>query len=105
MSQDIRVAIVGMAGRFPGASSVDELWAALRAGRPGIRPVTDDELAASGVDPEVLADPRYVRSAAPLPDITGFDAPFFGFTPAEAAATDPQHRLFLECCWEALESA
>lgn len=99
------IAIVGMSGRFPGAESVEELWADLRAGRPGIRPVTDAELDAAGVDPAVRADPRYVRVAAPLPDIAGFDAPLFGFTPVEAATTDPHHRLFLECCWEALESA
>ncbi|TDC63758.1 SDR family NAD(P)-dependent oxidoreductase [Micromonospora sp. KC207] len=99
------VAIVGMAGRFPGAADVDAFWDALLAGRPGLRTVTDDELRAAGVDGTRAADARYVRVTGPVDDVAGFDAPFFGFTPGEAEATDPQYRLFLECCWEALEAA
>ncbi|HEY8981709.1 MAG TPA: SDR family oxidoreductase [Streptomyces sp.] len=100
-----RVAVIGMAGRFPGAASPEELWRALAEGADGLREITDEELAAAQVPPALLADPRYVRRGAPLDGVEDFDAAFFGFNPREAEVTDPQHRLFLECCWEALESA
>ncbi|MET8978881.1 SDR family oxidoreductase [Streptomyces sp. NPDC004539] len=100
-----RVAVIGMAGRFPGAASPEELWRALGDGADGLREITDEELAAAQVPAAVLADPRYVRRGAPLDGVEDFDAAFFGFNPREAEVTDPQHRLFLECCWEALESA
>ncbi|MET8160864.1 SDR family oxidoreductase [Sphaerisporangium sp. NPDC005289] len=99
------VAVIGMAGRFPGAADVDGLWDALLAGRPGLRRATDEELRAAGAGDDELADPRYVRVTGPVDDVALFDAPFFGLTPGEAEATDPQYRLFLECCWEALEAA
>ena len=97
------VALVGMSGRFPGAGSVGELWENLLAGVKGLRELTDDELA--GTDPGLLADPAYVRIGAPLAGIDQFDATLFGIMPREAEAMDPQHRLFLECSWEALEGA
>lgn len=103
--EDSMVAIVGMSGRFPGADGVEELWDNLATGVSAIRDLTEEELLASGVEPALLADPQYVRRAAPLKDIQHFDAAFFGFSPREAEVTDPQHRLFLECCWEGLESA
>ncbi|WP_433697157.1 SDR family NAD(P)-dependent oxidoreductase [Nocardiopsis sp. CA-288880] len=99
------VAVIGMSGRFPGAADVDGFWGALRAGRPGLRPATDEELGRAGAGEERLSDPRYVRVTAPVEDVGLFDASFFGLTPGEAEATDPQYRLFLECCWEALESS
>ena len=97
------VALVGMSGRFPGADSVGELWENLLAGVKGLRELTDDELA--GTDPGLLADPAYVRIGAPLAGIDQFDATLFGIMPREAETMDPQHRLFLECSWEALEGA
>ncbi|MFD8339075.1 SDR family NAD(P)-dependent oxidoreductase [Streptomyces solisilvae] len=102
---DSAVAVIGMSGRFPGASDVDRLWELLMAGRPGLRRLTEEELAAEGVDPALSARPDYVPVAAPVEDIGLFDAPVFGLTPREAETTDPQHRLLLECSWEALESA
>ena len=99
------VAIIGMTGRFPGAQSVDELWQNLRDGVESIAFFSDEELLSSGIDPAVLRDPHYVKAGAVLKDVELFDAAFFGFTPREAEITDPQHRLFLECAWEALESA
>ncbi len=99
------VAIIGMAGRFPGARTTAELWANLRAGVESIRHFTEMELIEAGETPERLADPNYVRSAGCLDDIAGFDARFFGMSPRDAAVFDPQHRLFLECAWEALEDA
>jgi acyl transferase domain-containing protein/acyl carrier protein/NAD(P)-dependent dehydrogenase (short-subunit alcohol dehydrogenase family) len=100
---DRRVAIVGMAGRFPGASTVEELWTNLCAGVESILPVPDDEL--EETDPALLGDPRFVRAAAAMEGADRFDADFFGFTPRDAEITDPQHRIFLECSWEAIESA
>ncbi|MDQ2979183.1 MAG: type I polyketide synthase, partial [Acidobacteriota bacterium] len=99
------IAIVGMAGRFPGAPSVSELWENLKAGRESISVLTDGELLASGIDAALLADPHYVKARGVLEDVDLFDASFFGFTPKEAELTDPQHRLFLETCWRALEDA
>lgn len=102
---DRAIAIIGMAGRFPGAGSVEELWQNLLDGVESIRFLTDEDLAQSRVGPEVLADPQYVRARPVLDDVRSFDAAFFGYSPREAALTDPQHRLFLECCWEGLEAA
>ncbi|MEI5103014.1 polyketide synthase [Streptomyces sp. PmtG] len=100
-----RLAIVGMAGRFPGAGGTDALWANLTRGVGGIRDITQEELAAARVSPALQADPRYVRKGAPLADTDLFDAAFFGYSPREAEVADPQHRMFLECCWETLEGA
>src|SRR6202008_1681113 len=99
------IAIVGMAGRFPGARNVDEFWANLRDGVETISFYTAEELLAAGVDRETLADKHYVRAGSILADVELFDASFFGFTPREAEITDPQHRMFMECAWEALENA
>ncbi|MGQ0722519.1 MAG: SDR family NAD(P)-dependent oxidoreductase [Candidatus Eiseniibacteriota bacterium] len=100
-----RIAVVGMAGRFPGAPGIDELWILLRDGREPSVELSDAELLAAGVDPALLADPAYVKRAALLDGIDRFDARFFGYTPREAATMDPQHRLFLEAAWHALEDA
>lgn len=106
MSDDeSRLAIVGMAGRFPGAGDTAALWSNLTRGTGGIRGITQEELTAARVPPAVQADPRYVRRGAPLADTELFDAAFFGYSPREAEVADPQHRMFLECCWEALEGA
>ncbi|MGI2902881.1 SDR family oxidoreductase [Tolypothrix sp. VBCCA 56010] len=99
------IAIIGMAGRFPGAKSTDEFWQNLSQGRESISFFTDEELLSEGVDPTLLRNPHYVKAGAGLSDIEMFDARFFGFTPREAEVMDPQHRLFLECAWEALENA
>jgi acyl transferase domain-containing protein len=99
------IAIIGFAGRFPGANTVDDYWANLCAGVESISFFSDDELVAAGVDPAVLHDQRYVKAAPVLDDVDMFDAQLFGYSPREARAMDPQHRLFLECAWEALEHA
>jgi acyl transferase domain-containing protein len=99
------VAIVGMAGRFPGAANVEAFWENLVAGRSGIRQLSDAELIQAGVDRQTLDNPRYVKAGGPLDVVEDFDAAFFGFTPRIAAATDPQHRILLECARDALETA
>ena len=101
---ELGIAIVGMAGRFPGAPSVEALWSLLSEGREGIRDLSDDELRAGGSG-ALLADARLVRRAADLPGADLFDAGLFGFTPREAEITDPQFRIFLEDAWTALEDA
>jgi acyl transferase domain-containing protein len=100
-----RIAVVGMAGRFPGAGTVDQFWENLRNGVESIRPLSDEELASSGEDPARVKNPNYVRAGAVLDRIEWFDASFFGYSPGEAELIDPQQRLFLECAWEALEVA
>ena len=102
MSERTEVAIVGMAGRFPGAGSVDALWEQVSSGRTGVRRMADDELRASGVDPAL---PGLVPYGGVLRDIDLFDANFFGFARREAELCDPQHRLMLEICWQAFEDA
>jgi amino acid adenylation domain-containing protein len=99
------IAVVGMAGRFPGAAGVEELWQLLCDGREAISFFSADELRAAGVEEALLGDPRYVRAKAVLDGVDGFDAAFFGVTPREAEILDPQQRVFLECAWEALEDA
>ncbi len=99
------IAIVGMAGRFPGARNIDEFWRNLRDGVESIRPLSDRELLAAGASSDELAHPEYVKAAAVLDDVDQFDASFFGFSPRDASIMDPQHRHFLECAWEAVENA
>ena len=99
------IAIIGMAGRFPGARSVDQFWQNLRDGVESISFFSDEELEAAGVERSALSDPNYVKAGAVLDDLELFDASFFGFNPREAEIMDPQHRFFLECAWEALEAA
>ncbi|WP_162290762.1 beta-ketoacyl synthase N-terminal-like domain-containing protein, partial [Streptomyces luteocolor] len=99
------IAIVGMAGRFPGADSVGEFWELLSEGREGISRFDDDELAAAGIPAALRRDPAYVRAHGVLPGADLFDTGFFEFTPAEAEVVDPQQRLFLQSCHTALEDA
>jgi acyl transferase domain-containing protein/acyl carrier protein/phospholipid N-methyltransferase len=99
------IAIIGMAGRFPGANTLDAFWQNLKNGVESISFFTDAELLAAGVDPTLLQDPHFVKARAELDAPEGFDAAFFSFSPREAELTDPQHRLFLESAWSALEHA
>jgi acyl transferase domain-containing protein/acyl carrier protein len=102
---DRRIAIVGMAGRFPGAGDVGAFWQNLCNGVESISRFSEEELLASGVSKSELSNPNYVPARPVLDDISGFDAGFFGISPRMAALTDPQQRLFLEVCWEALEQS
>ena len=98
------VAIVGMAGRFPGADSVDSFWQNLCAGREGIRFFEPAELDPS-IPAELREDPDYVRARGIIDDCDKFDAAFFGIPPIEAQVLDPQQRIMMELAWLALESA
>jgi len=99
------IAIIGLTGRFPGAKNLEEFWQNLQNGVESISFFTDEELLAAGVDPALISNPNYVKANAVLEDAELFDAAFFGFNPRDAEMTDPQHRIFLECAWEALENA
>lgn len=98
------IAIIGMSGRFPGAASVDALWDLVERGGNAFRTFTADEIE-DGFTDEERASPDYVACRPHLSDVDRFDAEFFGMFAREAALTDPQHRVFLEICWEALEAA
>ncbi|MCG8312104.1 MAG: acyltransferase domain-containing protein, partial [Pseudomonadales bacterium] len=100
-----KIAIVGMSGRFPGATSVERFWQNICDGEESITFFTDDELRESGVPEELIRNPDYVPAKGKLKNIDQFDANFFNFTAREAQITDPQQRIFLECAWEALEDA
>jgi amino acid adenylation domain-containing protein len=98
------IAIIGMAGRFPGAETIEEFWANLIAGRESISFFSDSELVQSGLDPVALnRRGRYIPARGVLKDAGCFDAAFFGIHPKEAEVIDPQQRVFLEACWVALE--
>ncbi len=99
------IAVIGMAGRFPRAKSIDKFWQNLKEGVESISVLTDEDILNSVIDPAILNNPRHVKAGAVLEDIELFDAAFFGFNPREAAIMDPQHRFFLECAWQALEDA
>ncbi|HEU4884784.1 MAG TPA: type I polyketide synthase, partial [Longimicrobium sp.] len=102
---DSAIAIIGMAGRFPGARDIEAFWSNLRAGVHSITFFSEDEARAAGVEPRLLHDPSYVRAGGVMEDGDRFDSAFFGFTPREADVMDPQHRVMLETAWEALENA
>ncbi|WP_457355438.1 type I polyketide synthase [Roseateles sp. P5_D6] len=99
------IAIVGMAGRFPMADTVDAFWRQLLEGRDCVSRFSREELLAEGVAPALLDHERYVRAGAVLDGIELFDAAFFGISPREAESMDPQQRLFLEVVQHALDAA
>jgi amino acid adenylation domain-containing protein len=100
----VGIAVVGMSGRFPGAPSVDALWQLIEESRSVFSRLKPEEIDDAFTDEE-RANPNYVPARPYLPDVDMFDAEFFGMFPREASVTDPQHRIFLEICWEALENA
>ncbi|MCP4699522.1 MAG: amino acid adenylation domain-containing protein, partial [Gammaproteobacteria bacterium] len=99
------IAVIGMAGRWPGAENVDAFWRNLRDGIESITFFEESELLSSGIESAVFKQPDYVRAGGVLSDIERFDAVFFDISPKEAETMDPQHRLFLECAQEAIENA
>ncbi|GAA3379466.1 hypothetical protein GCM10020367_63110 [Streptomyces sannanensis] len=99
------VAVIGMAGRFPGARNISELWRNLLAGRESLTRLSAAELESAGVPAALRNDPDYVPVRGLLDAPYDFDADLFGYSPKEAQLTDPQQRLLLECAWEALDDA
>ncbi|MGV9882263.1 SDR family NAD(P)-dependent oxidoreductase [Streptomyces sp. NPDC003006] len=103
MTVERDIAVVGMAGRFPGARDLDEFWTNIRDGVESVSFFTEEQLLAAGARPEELTRPGFVPAGAALPGMDTFDAEFFGYTGREAEVMDPQHRVFLETAWQALE--
>ncbi len=101
----LEVAVVGLAGRFPGADDVASFWQNLIAGVSSVVDLSAEELIARGADPAVVNGSRWVKAAAEIGGADLFDARFFDIAPREAEILDPQHRLFLEACHAALEDA
>ena len=99
------VAIIGMRGRFPGANDLDTFWQNLANGVESITVLSQEEIRAAGIPDHIARLPGYVNASPVLDRVDEFDAEFFGFSARDASLTDPQHRLFLETCWEALEDA
>jgi len=101
----LEIAVIGMAGRFPGADNVDEFWENIKNGVESISFFTTEELKPEGFSEEMLDDPHFVKAKGMLFDVEGFDSAFFGYTPTESELMDPQIRGFYECIWWALENA
>ncbi|MCX6582473.1 MAG: amino acid adenylation domain-containing protein, partial [Candidatus Aminicenantes bacterium] len=104
-SSKIEIAVIGMAGRFPGAKDIDEFWDNIKNGVESIRFFTKEQLEQLGVTADLINNPDYVPAKGALESKEYFDSFFFGYTPAEAEILDPQVRIFHECTWEALENA
>ncbi len=99
------VAIVGMAGRFPGADDIESFWDNLIEGRESIQFFSQQELADAGISPKLYCQKSYVPAHGTLGDIESFDAEFFGFTDSWAKLIDPQHRVLMQVIWHTLEHA
>ncbi|MFE2228298.1 type I polyketide synthase [Streptomyces kronopolitis] len=102
---DTHLAVVGMACRLPGADSPDAFWENLVGGVDSIRPIPVEERRSWGEDAAWSKDPRHVALHGLVDGVGDFDAEFFGYTLRDAAVLNPQHQMFLECGWEALERA
>lgn len=87
------VAIVGMAGRFPGAANIAALWTLVVGGESGLTLFSDEELRAHGVTPDTLKQANYIKTKGIVDDHEWFDADFFGYTPNEAECMDPANSL------------
>jgi acyl transferase domain-containing protein/acyl carrier protein len=99
------IAIIGMSCRFPQAKTPRKFWENLRDGVDCVTEFSKEDLLAIGLNPMILNHPAYVNKGIVLEDVELFDASFFGFSPRDAEVIDPQHRIFMECAWEALEDA
>src|SRR5690606_35807262 len=103
-SQTNDIAVIAMAGRFPGADTIDELWTNLKEGKESIRFFSEEEIDVSIPD-TLKKSPNYVKARGLINGADEFDHNFFGINPKIAEAMDPQQRKFLEIAWEALETA
>jgi len=102
----LEIAVIGMAGRFPGAGDIHEFWDTLKNGIESIPFYSDEELESQGVSSNLTGDPFFVNTnGGILENKEYFDTAFFGYTPLEAEIMDPQVRLVHECAWTSLENA
>jgi len=100
-----QIAIIGMAGRFPGARNVDEFWHNISRGIESISFLSESDLRTRGINESIVHHPRFVPAVSSLDEIDRFAASFFGYQPRDVELMDPQQRILLECSWEALENA
>ncbi len=105
MSTGLEIAVIGMAGRFPGARNIHEFWNNLKNGVESISFFSDEELIEEKVGSGLLEDANYVKAGSFLENVEYFDALFFDYTAREGQMMDPQFRFLHECSWEALEAA
>ncbi|ONI91936.1 hypothetical protein ALI22I_06710 [Saccharothrix sp. ALI-22-I] len=101
----LEIAVVGMAGRFPGADSVGQFWDNVLDGGEQVSSFTPDDAIAAGVAPDLARHSDYRHVHGVLDGVEYFDNVLFGYTPRDAALLDPQQRIFLECAWAAMEDA
>jgi len=101
----LEIAVIGMAGIFPGARDLMEFWENLKNGIETVHFFNDEELLEDGLDAAALEDPNYIKARGIIAGVEYFDASFFGYTPLEARIMDPQMRIFQQCVWHALEDA
>jgi thioesterase domain-containing protein/3-oxoacyl-(acyl-carrier-protein) synthase/acyl carrier protein len=99
------IAVVGMAGMFPGAKNIDEFWENLKNRVESVTFFSAEELEKAGIDSEIILDPQFIGAKGVLENLEYFDASFFGYSPREAEKMDPQLRILLELVWNALENA
>ncbi|MFD8396072.1 type I polyketide synthase [Streptomyces sp. NPDC059680] len=102
---DTHIAVIGMSCRLPGANSPEDFWANLVGGVDSVRPIPVEERRSWGEEETSSEDARHVTMHGLVDGVGDFDAEFFGYTPRDAAVLNPQHQMFLECAWEALERA
>lgn len=105
MSTTTDIAVVGVGCRFPDAWTPWEFWRNLDEGRVSIKDLTEQQLRAGGISDDVAAQQVFVSKGTSLPGAAEFAGEFFGYSPAEVETIDPQQRIFMEVCWEALEAA
>jgi len=101
----LEIAVIGAAGRFPGAKDLSEFWKNLKNGVESISFFSDEELKQSDIDTQLINDPQYIKAKGILEDIQYFDSSFFNYNSAQADIMDPQLRIYYECAWSALEDA
>ncbi len=99
------IAIIGISGKFPGANNINDYWKNISEGIESISRYSREELESKGVNPELLDNQNYVYANGIIEGAEEFDSGFFGFTPREADYMDPQQRIFLETCYNAIENA
>ena len=103
--QESAIAIVGMSCRLPGAKNIKEFWENLINGTDVSKKISLEDFKNAGLHPEELNQPNRVKRSLSLDNAEYFDAAFFGYHPKEASMMDPQHRIFLEEAYTALENA
>src|ERR1051325_11477363 len=105
MQNGLEIAVIGMAGKFPGADNVDAFWSNLKNGVESITFFSDEELLRNGVSKADISNPSYIKAGSYVQGKEYFDNDFFGYRPDEARLMDPQMRIMHEVVWHAFEDA